>query len=162
MPLSPHAEIGWWPKRNERNSGAPISREAFHGIARVAVPLVARTHRSVSGTYSARQMRSEMPLAPLSSTAAEVRGPVASVAQVPASIFRSAESTINPANWPQAGPAIADPGLGRVAQPGTRRESGKGRAVGGTNPEELAETVIRLTMDRLTIEAERRGWPQWT
>ena len=31
-----------------------------------------------------------------------------------------------------------------------------------SNPEDLAEAVLRLVLDRLAIESERRGWQQWT
>jgi hypothetical protein len=45
------------------------------------------------------------------------------------------------------------PSRATASPPGVRSAS---------NPEDLAETVLRLVLDRLAVESERRGWQQWS
>jgi hypothetical protein len=149
-------------------SGMRRSVPYFKPAAAIKQALPSAARRELS-----KQTRPELPLVLLPSISpaanpaapvsagAEVRGSVpysrapVSLVQAPGAIFRLPESASKPVD----GPPMADPSLARVAPPAAG--PAHRRAGGAANPEEAAETIMRLIMDRLTVEAERRGWPQW-
>jgi hypothetical protein len=55
----------------------------------------------------------------------------------------------------------AAPSAGAAGVPSETRPA-QGKSGSAANPDELAETVFRLIMERFTVESERRGWHPWT
>ena len=94
-------------------------------------------------------------LPPLSRSA-HARQPLPFVARTAADM-NSGASAERIARAPQApAPPVSAPGA--VAAPPTPQPAGPG----ASDPDELTEKVIRVILERLADECERRGWPQWT
>jgi hypothetical protein len=55
-------------------------------------------------------------------------------------------------------PRLISTGIGAVVS----RAGETAARPASADPDEFADKIIRVILDRLAAECERRGWPQWT